>query len=908
MPRRRYTEGESLNRMVIRSTLGVQPGAYVALARIIGLAGHTDAATAYLDLAERHLAAPKSSVQLAEWHAMFDVAIGLSAAQSAIDAQFDIAAREAGSFMMPGPGAAVVNPDPAATPTDLTTLAKGDPLQTGEYVVRDTDDLAMPYLPDPLSAGTSFTTLPGAAPTRAQAWPGTWPDRKPIRIRIVDGGLTTDGQKAVDWAPADRLLTVFLRQAEMVTVRLSSFPIDGGLDVMGIWNLMPAAVRAAQLAIAKAGLHWMITPSQDLTIVHAVEKPLTSPVVSVDDAGVRRFQGETFAVLEGRIDNHAKSTGRLDLDAVWTEPVDDLGKDAPNDADNLGEIEGAAHVVDFLLEATEDGCRTGREDVPAAGATPAVHRVRHEFRDTRHRDVTYRATATTRFREYFPPEITDQADLITNVGPDRALNVPSSRRPDPPGVLYVVPTFRWTDDSFRGLIAGLSVEDLQPRVATALSSVRNNRALFAAGIREGAVALPPNIRLPNVTRRIRTAGLRVYLDRPWYSSGAGELLAVVVPDQPYFVWPLDLGRGLAVEGIARLAADEAAGRVLAQGAVKPAGGARLSNTEKLVAGIQKLADPDPGDRADTAVAGGFSAFQVSQLSASLGGLAGLAGLFRSGDPEKVVTRWGNDPIWGSDTPDTGPWIHQFPLRSRVGTGLSLAEAPGHTVAAVGHRPRFDPSRGLWYCDIDIDAGTSYFPFVRLGLARYQPSSIPGVHLSRVVTPEWAQLAPDRTASMTRPSGSVARVTLRGPAGYNDVAEAVLGGAAAAGDAGMNLSRFAVAQVERLPAGATTDLAWTDVGDEVRLSLSIRKAYSDIMYSGSVPIPSAQAGEQLRLTIREYEMLQTDLSEADDIVKHDTFTVEPLQPPEVGVPVQVIVPHPDDKPVRFRLVYADHLPL
>jgi hypothetical protein len=43
------------------------------------------------------------------------------------------------------------------------------------------------------------------------------------------------------------------------------------------------------------------------------------------------------------------------------------------------------------------------------------------------------------------------------------------------------------------------------------------------------------------------------------------------------------------------------------------------------------------------------------------------------------------------------------------------------------------------------------------------------------------------------------------------------------------------------------------------------------------------------------------------VKHDTFTVEPLQPPELGVPVR-IVPHPDDKPVRFRLVYASHLAL
>jgi hypothetical protein len=673
---------------------------------------------------------------------------------------------------------------------------------------------------------------------------------------------------------------------------------------MGVWNLEPAAVQATQAADAKSGRHWMLTPYQDLTIVHAVEKPLTAPLVSVDDPGVHRNLGETFAVLEGRIDNHAKSTGRLDLDAVWTQPVDDLAKAAPNDAANLGEIEGAAHVVDFLLEATEDGCRTGRDDVPAAGATPAVHRVRHEFRDTLHRNVTYHATATTRFREYFPPAITDDPALITNVGPTHVLDVPSSRRPDPPDVLYIVPTFRWTDDSFRGLVAGLSADVLQPKVSTALSGIRNSAALFTAGVREGAVTLPPGVRLPNVTRRIRTAGLRVYLNRPWYSSGADELLAVVVPDQPYFVWPIDLAKGLAVEGVARAIADDAAARLLAQGGLKPAGGARLSTTEQLMAGLQKLSDPAPGDRADTATTGAFSAFQISQLTASLG-LGNF--ILRSGDPEQFVTRWGNDPIWGSDTTDSGPWIHQFPLRTQVGTGLSLAEAPGNTVAAIGHRPSFDPARGLWYCDIDIDAGTSYFPFVRLGLARYQPSSIPGVHLSRVVTPEWAQLAPDRTASLTRPSGSVARVSLRGPAGYNDVAQAVLGGDAAAGLQGMNLSRFAVAQVERLPAGAATDLAWVPAGDEIRLSLSIAKAYSDILYAGSVPIPKPAPGEQRRLTIREYEMLQTDASQADDIVKHDTFTVVPVQPAEVGPPV-ALVPHPDDKPVRFRLVYADHLPL
>lgn len=44
----------------------------------------------------------------------------------------------------------------------------------------------------------------------------------------------------------------------------------------------------------------------------------------------------------------------------------------------------------------------------------------------------------------------------------------------------------------------------------------------------------------------------------------------------------------------------------------------------------------------------------------------------------------------------------------------------------------DPERGLWFCDIEIDTGAAYWPFVRLALARYQPCSTEGAHLSEVV--------------------------------------------------------------------------------------------------------------------------------------------------------------------------------
>lgn len=73
-------------------------------------------------------------------------------------------------------------------------------------------------------------------------------------------------------------------------------------------------------------------------------------------------------------------------------------------------------------------------------------------------------------------------------------------------------------------------------------------------------------------------------------------------------------------------------------------------------------------------------------------------------------------------------------------------------------------RHLWYCDVQIDAGPAYFLFVRLALARYQSDSIAGQHLSPVVMPDSAQLVAERTAAVTRTSTSLARVTIRGPAG------------------------------------------------------------------------------------------------------------------------------------------------
>jgi hypothetical protein len=87
-------------RMVVRSTLDVTTDAYVALPRVVNLPGH-GGLLAYRIENERWIAPPKTSQQMAEFHGVFDPAIGASQAQAAVDTAFDLAARESGTFMQP---------------------------------------------------------------------------------------------------------------------------------------------------------------------------------------------------------------------------------------------------------------------------------------------------------------------------------------------------------------------------------------------------------------------------------------------------------------------------------------------------------------------------------------------------------------------------------------------------------------------------------------------------------------------------------------------------------------------------------------------------------------------------------------------------------------------------------------
>jgi hypothetical protein len=584
--------------------------------------------------------------------------------------------------------------------------------------------------------------------------------------------------------------------------------------------------------------NWMLTPWVDLTFVHAVEKPLADPSVAVTNAGMLRNAGEHFCVLQGAITNHAKSTGRLDISAIWTEQVVDLGEDLPADGINGPKPrELHSHVGDFLIEAFENDALTGRDDVTTPTGKGNTHRLRHEFGDTRHRVVDYRAQATTRFREYFPPAVIDGVDektavvdgvevkvsLIKRTGPATTLIVPSSRRPDPPDIAYIIPTFRWTDDP-------LPTPPPDP----------------AHGY------VPRNAR-----RRTRHgSGLRVYLRRPWYSSGDGEQLGVVLHDQPWITWPVDQRLGLLVEPADQVRADTFVAQAVTGGAITVGGALRPQTAEQLLRSAG-LGLPQIGGQITPTVLRSGLATTMESLGVMLAN-PGLR-LFYGPDPETLVTRVGADPVFASAVvPTDGPYIHQFPLRASVRGGVSLAETNKAKVTVVGHTPKFDPARGLWYCDIELNPSASYQPFVRLVLCRYQPHSIDGCHISRVVRAEYAQLLPDRVATVTPRADTGVTVTLRGPSGFGQF------GAQHSAAEGIALTRAVTATVQRLAPGADPDLGWTAVGTPLEAKATVGAAgIADVSWIAPLPVFLRQPGFSYRVLLQEFEIHPTDEDRTGD---------------------------------------------
>ncbi|SDF42931.1 hypothetical protein SAMN05216553_101598 [Lentzea fradiae] len=501
-------EAESLELMVLRGNTG----------------SDTNVGTA-----DRHVLPPRSTVQVAEQHGMLDRAVD-GRPMDAV-AYADLAARDA----------AVLEQHSSAH-----TL----PAPADDHWYYDTDTLPVPYLPEPLARRVLVRGLPGSTTTFTIGQPtGTaWPDVKGFRLRLQQG---TPGWS---WNGTSRVLTVRLMPGDSYQLQLSTQFDSGDLDLMALWPLVEKAATAWNAAHPAdqvnvtalrdsivGGRHWMFTPARTLTLTHAVRTPLAVPDISSVTARrpAEGQLGSTHAVLGPSMRISRKSSGGVEFAGRWQMPVDD----------GVNPVQ----VQDF--RAAPITVTVDRTHGPAPDTETLEFQARHEFGDTKHRRVRYEVRAVTRFSEFFR----EHREVAFN-GVSHTLGVPidpahlavvdeetgQQYLPGPVGSDaakapgdYVVTnaangTFNRTDGGRLTSPRTLQVSFVRPET-------RSAPAVFEQNIPSTARPAAPKIRQivpifrwenPAPGRSVRHGGgLRVYLERPWFSSGAGEKLAVLMwPD------------------------------------------------------------------------------------------------------------------------------------------------------------------------------------------------------------------------------------------------------------------------------------------------------------------------------------------------------------------------------------------
>ncbi|WP_159930870.1 MULTISPECIES: hypothetical protein [Nocardia] len=355
-----------------------------------------------------HLVCPAASLELALQHSVFDAALGPHATDQDIDKFFAIATRA----------------DKTATDIPGARLEG-----TGEarYVVVPRDTMNTPWLSDPAAQRVVIAVkrrppdpdgnrLPviRRLPTRP-IW-APWPDRPAIRLDLV---AVESGCKATTSAD-DRVVRVELGRAEQLTLNILSTmkPADVGKFGVASWISAGLAEDDVARGIAENG-NALVTPARELTLVHAVQKPLAAPTGNLD---ARRTTAGTDAVLiTSGLKVHIPSTGRLEISAAWTDPDQTPGQ-GPG---------GTTRTVALGTFTVEQTLRD-----------KALPVIRHEFADTRRRKITYTVTAVSRFEDCYPAASATACRVVTPFKVD----VPSTARPPAPDISHCVPSFHWSTE------------------------------------------------------------------------------------------------------------------------------------------------------------------------------------------------------------------------------------------------------------------------------------------------------------------------------------------------------------------------------------------------------------------------------------------------------------------------------
>lgn len=153
---------------------------------------------------------------------------------------------------------------------------------------------------------------------------------------------------------------------------------------------------------------------------------------------------------------------------------------------------------------------------------------------------------------------------------------------------------------------------------------------------------------------------------------------------------------------------------------------------------------------------------------------------------------GRDPIW--QTPEPRRLLAQQDFTGGDAATVNLPD--GAQVQVVAYDTKF--ADGRWVADVELAgvAASSYRPFVRLDVARYQRESLENLEISSPVTCDLVQLMPERTLTVDTSQPGRIMVKLDGP-----------------GPGGPNKNRYAVIS-ETLEAPSATDVSRLEGPEEL----------------------------------------------------------------------------------------------
>ncbi|KAA0574401.1 hypothetical protein FZ983_28120 [Azospirillum sp. B21] len=221
------------------------------------------------------------------------------------------------------------------------------------------------------------------------------------------------------------------------------------------------------------------------------------------------------------------------------------------------------------------------------------------------------------------------------------------------------------------------------------------------------------------SRTLRRTFVRVRMRRPWFSSGEGEQLGIVV-------WPPDLFE-LDPRKVSRNKLFDTASGQVQEKSCEPFDDCQLGNGGAFVSRWAS----DPIRRGPTAD-GWFMPREVFADAFDASGAVRT-----SGDGE--VVRRVSMPIPRMTEGD-------------FDTQKDLADANRESlkVSLVLYTPRFDWREDVWYVDVELNAFDLPDPFIRLGLVRYQRHAPEALRVSEPAM-EFVQILPRRTVE-TRVGG------------------------------------------------------------------------------------------------------------------------------------------------------------